>query len=164
MDKLELEELSEQKSNKTDTEQLMKDVDIMHQQIVHMMVLLVEHLKTSLSSASKKARAGARQFLLSQAVRVCRWVHAFDPQHVNNEDLVMPADLRELSEHARTLIDYPKTDFVADIALRKHKVREQESSPSPTLPSKQMDKYVSTSLSNARGQGLVGSRQLQMAL
>jgi hypothetical protein len=37
------------KTNKIDTEATMRSIDIMHKQITHMIVLLIEHVKTSLT-------------------------------------------------------------------------------------------------------------------
>ena len=59
-------------------------------------------------------------FLLNQAVNVCRWVHEFDPENINGEDLVLPPELRSLQDHAKVLVmEFPKTDLVAENSLRK---------------------------------------------
>ncbi len=48
-------------------------------------------------------------YILQQAMKVVNWVNAFDPQTINNEDLKLPADLKELSDHTKLLIkEFPK--------------------------------------------------------
>ena len=40
------------------------------------------------------------------------------------EDLFLPTDLKQLNEHSRTLVmEFPKLDQIAEIALRKYRVR-----------------------------------------
>ena len=92
-DKWEVEAMAEAKSNKADTELLMRDVDIMHKQMTHVAVLLIEIFK--LLEEKKAAK-----YLLEQAVTVCRWVHEFDPQHLNNQDLTLPQALKDMEEYS----------------------------------------------------------------
>ena len=44
-----LKHLMDIKSNKVDTEQNMRSVDILHKQVTHIIVLLIEFLKTNLN-------------------------------------------------------------------------------------------------------------------
>ena len=53
---------------------------------------------------------------------------------MNIEDLVLPNELRNLNEHSKSLVlDFPKLDKVAEVALRKYRVRGglQAVSPRP---------------------------------
>lgn len=55
---------------------------------------------------------------------MCRWVNEFDPQNINMEDLYLPSELKQLNDHSKTLVlEFPKTDQVAELALRKFKMR-----------------------------------------
>ena len=46
----ELKALNDIKSNKVDTEQTMRCVDILHKQLTHVMVLIIELVKTNVMS------------------------------------------------------------------------------------------------------------------
>jgi len=96
VDKQEVEAMIDLKSNKTDTDMAMKALDIVHKQITHMIVLVIEMVKGQMNALSivndsdKTKHHKNLMFLLSQAVNVCRWVNEFDPQNVNSEDLYLP--------------------------------------------------------------------------
>ena len=76
------------------------------------------------SDSEKSKHHKSMMYILQQAVNVCRWVNEFDPQNVNIEDLYLPHDLKQLNEYSHTLVkDFPKLDQVAELALRKFKVR-----------------------------------------
>ncbi len=63
-------------------------------------------------------------YILQQGVNVCRWVNDFDPQNVNMVDLLLPNDLKPLNDHSKTLVnEFPKLDQVAELHLRKFKIR-----------------------------------------
>ncbi len=96
VDKQEVEALIDLKSNKHDTDQTMKAMDIIHKQITHMIVLMIEIVKGSMNALSiandsdKTKHHKNLMYLLSQTVNVCRWINEFDPQNVNSEDLYLP--------------------------------------------------------------------------
>lgn len=52
VDKVDLEMVIDMKSNKTDTDLAMKGLDIVHKQVTHMIVLVVELIKSSMNSLS----------------------------------------------------------------------------------------------------------------
>ncbi len=109
-------------------------------------------------------------FLLNQAVNVCRWVHQFDPENINGEDLVLPPELRSLQDHAKVLVmEFPKMDLVAENSLRKFRPSagistvitqskdsisflSQSNSPLQThknqneLPTQQLEKFLTMTL------------------
>lgn len=76
-DRKELDALNDLKSNKVDTEQTMKAIDILHKQITHIIVLFIESVKASIKNHvdNKKALQKKRMYVLQQAVNVCQWVH-----------------------------------------------------------------------------------------
>ena len=89
----------------------MRSIDIMHKQITHMIVLLIEHVKTSLTQQkeSQVSVQAKRMFILQSAMKVMTWVHGFNPQNINDNDLKMPEDLKQISEYTRQLIStYPR--------------------------------------------------------
>ena len=52
VDKVDLEMVIDMKSNKNDTDLAMKGLDIVHKQVTHMIVLVVELIKSSMNSLS----------------------------------------------------------------------------------------------------------------
>ena len=100
MDKTDLDLVVDLKSNKTDTDLVMKGLDIVHKQVTHAVVLIIELIKLninqmSLQSDSEKSKHHkSMMYILQQAVNVCRWVNEFDPQNINIEDLYLPNDLK----------------------------------------------------------------------
>ena len=130
VDQVDLEAVINMKSNKADTDVAMKGLDIVHKQVTHMIVLVVELIKSCMNSLSvhndsdKTKHHKNLMYILQQAVNVCRWINDFDPQNVNIEDLVLPNELRNLNDHSKSLVlDFPKLDKVAEVALRKYRVR-----------------------------------------
>eukprot|EP00347_Sterkiella_histriomuscorum_P007561 403348445 len=175
VDKQELDKVMQVKSNKLDVEQALKSIDILHKQICHQIVLFIELLKLLMNPSNspqenQKTKEQKKMFVLSQAINVCKWINQFDPENINNEDLILPPELKQLQEHGKHLVmEFPKMDQVADLALRKYKLRDntlqkiesvsQMQSPvanSPLkidrdlLPSQQLEKYITMSLSTSR--------------
>jgi len=56
-------------------------------------------------------------FALEQMVNVTNWIHEFNPQNVNFENLTLPSNLRTLDDYSRiALRDYPRQNRVVNIA------------------------------------------------
>lgn len=130
VEKSELEAVIDMKSNKADTDMALKGLDIIHKQITHMIVLVIEMIKLSMTQMSlatdsdKTRHHKALMYTLQQAVNVCRWINDFDPQNVNIVDLVLPQELKTLNDHSKSLVrEFPKIDQVAELALRKFRAR-----------------------------------------
>lgn len=45
--------------------------------------------------------------MLEQAQRVSIWIHAFEPQNVNTKDLVLPNELKLITEYSKRLVNSP---------------------------------------------------------
>jgi hypothetical protein len=104
--------LNDMKTNKVDTEQIMRCVDIQHYQIQNLVILFVECLKTLIKEhkESKVNRQTRRMLVLSNSMKVMSWINEFNPQNVNSKDLEMPRDLKVLSAYSQKMIgQYPKT-------------------------------------------------------
>ena len=103
--------LNDTKANKHDSEQQMRALDIMHRQVTHLSVLLLEVQKQMINeqnetTAQIKTR---RYFTMEQMVNVTNWIHEFNPQNVNFENLNLPENLRNLDDFSRTAVkDYPR--------------------------------------------------------
>jgi hypothetical protein len=59
----------------------MKALDIMHKQTTHITVLIIEIIKGLINqkAESEVTKAQKRNYLLTQAVKVCQWINKFDP-------------------------------------------------------------------------------------
>ena len=85
VDKVDLEAVIDTKSNKMDTDIAMKGLDIVHKQVTHLVVLIVELIKSCMNSLSiyndsdKTKHHKNLMYILQQAVNVCRWINDFDP-------------------------------------------------------------------------------------
>jgi len=85
VDRVDLDAVIDLKSNKSDTDLAMKGIDIMHKQVTHMIVLLVELIKSVMNTLSihndsdKTKNHKNLLYILQQAVNVCRWINEFDP-------------------------------------------------------------------------------------
>lgn len=88
--------LNDIKTNKVDTEQAMRGIDILHMHIKHILVLFIELGKTIVNQQkeSQVSIQGKRLFVLEQSQRVQNWVNTFEPQNVNAKDLVIPDELK----------------------------------------------------------------------
>ena len=69
------------KSNKVDTENNMRNIDILHKQVTHIIVLLVEFLKTNVHQQKESTTKiqSKRMFILQNAMKVVNWINKFDP-------------------------------------------------------------------------------------
>ena len=87
-DKADLTALHELKSNKMDTENTMKGIEVLHKQLQHLNVLFVEIIKlnTNKLGDSKQSKVNKELFVLQQAQTVCQWVLNFDPYNVCQQD------------------------------------------------------------------------------
>ena len=77
-DRADLTALLEIKSNKIDLEQTMNAVDTVYWQVQHVIVILVELLRSGVSSAETKlSKENKKMFLLKQALHICEWISKF---------------------------------------------------------------------------------------
>ena len=77
----ELQDIADQKTNKHDSEQQLRAIDIMHRQLDHTVVLLIEIIKGQLNEQNE-TMAGTktnRLYLLKQIANVGKWIREFDP-------------------------------------------------------------------------------------
>lgn len=111
-DRKELTRLVGAKVNKDDFADQMHAIDIMHRQIAHLSVLMLElsRLQLNEKNETKTAIRQKRMYMLDQIVNVVNWVQKFDPQNVNLPDFNVPPYLRQLDNLSRTAVaDYPKS-------------------------------------------------------
>ena len=70
----------------------MRAIDIMHRQISHVSILLLE-VQKQLVNEQNETNASLKQrrlFALEQIVNVMNWINDFNPQNVNYRDLSLP--------------------------------------------------------------------------
>ena len=166
------------KSNKKDLEDCMRCIDIMHKQIQHIIVILVEFIKTSLSNAkeSQVSVQGKRMYVLQQAMKIISWIGEFDPQNVNSQNLHLPSDLKQINDHTRNLMrDFPTSYGGSTLVNNYNRLKQRHASlgnnesnnisgmispqdSNKTLPSMQMMNSHNQSVNNL---GLVSAEELR---
>lgn len=56
-------------------------------------------------------------FAMEQIVNVVNWIHSFDPQNVNIDNLSLPKNLRTLDDYSKVALkDYPKQNRIISMA------------------------------------------------
>ena len=84
-DQSQIEALQRNKANKADSDMQMKAIDILHRQLSHVIILLLETTKQLINDqnetqASKRTK---RMFIMEQIINVSNWIQDFDPQNIN---------------------------------------------------------------------------------
>jgi hypothetical protein len=80
---------------------------------MHIIVLLVEAMKTLVSQQkeSSTSKQNKRMYILQQGMSVLHWVSNFEPQSVNADDLVLPNELKKMSNYTKKLLNgYTKSE------------------------------------------------------
>jgi len=74
---------------------------------MHIIVLLVEAMKTLVSQQkeSSTSKQNKRMYILQQGMSVLNWVSNFEPQSVNADDLVLPNELKKMSNYTKKLLN-----------------------------------------------------------
>lgn len=117
--KEDLERLADIKTNKHDSDMQMRAIDIMHRMMNHMSILLLEVQKQQINETNETAvqQKSKRMFAMEQIVNVVNWIHGFDPQNVNIDNMSLPRDLRTLNDYSKVAVkDYPKQNRVVNMA------------------------------------------------
>lgn len=80
-DKEDILQLFRQKTNKSDSDMQIKAIAILHKQLVHAFVLLIEFGKLTLTSTkeTEMSKQSRRNYLLEQSIHVLQWAQEFDP-------------------------------------------------------------------------------------
>lgn len=89
----------------------MKAIDIIHKQVTHTVVLLIEVVKQLENEKidSVSLRQNKRIYLMQQLVNVLSWIQELNPQQINYDHLILPDNLKPLHEFAKTAIsEFPK--------------------------------------------------------
>ena len=98
MEKNEVLALLEFKSNTHDTETNMKATDILHKQVKHLIMLIIEVLRREVSKSSgnyhsEKAYKQEWLLLLNQGFLIAKWIHNFNPEKIGSNEVLLPKDL-----------------------------------------------------------------------
>ena len=114
-DKTEVLSLLNTKSNVKDTDANMKAIDIMHKQIKHLSVIMVEILRFETEKYNKHSKTlnqskNHSEWLLNQWMSIAKWINKFNPENINTYDLVLPKELWRF----RALVNSTLNDFLDD--------------------------------------------------
>lgn len=88
------------KSNVKDMEVSFRSTDILHKQIQHLSVILIEILRHETNKyikvkESDQIHENKCLTMLHQCLTVAHWINKFNPQNINTNDLTVPQALRE---------------------------------------------------------------------
>ena len=102
IEKNEVLALLEFKSNINDTETNMKATDVLHKQIKHLIMLIIEVLRREVSKVSgnyhnEKAYKQECLMLLSQGFSIAKWINNFNPESIGPKDITLPKDLSDFN-------------------------------------------------------------------
>ena len=102
VDKLDLEEIKNTKSSKTDTEMAMRQIEILHRQLRQLSLLITQKFRSSIDRDGQETahtKTNKKVALLHQALLISQWVSSFDPSSVNDcfdsKHLQVPASLAQ---------------------------------------------------------------------
>lgn len=123
VEKGELMSLLQLKSNVQDTEINMKATDILHKQLKHVLVLLIEVFRKDLlkfEQNKKPKNSGKRdaQIILNQAVYIAKWINSFNPENINTADLKLPKELGDFQNFVNITMENIQNDESNSSSLR----------------------------------------------
>ena len=106
-DKFDLNQIGNYKSNKVDTENNSKAIDIMHKQMRHLVIMMMENFRVQLETEnlSTQTKINRMNVVLQQSLLLAKWVSKFDPENINSYDLSLPKDLNDFQEYVTTSMD-----------------------------------------------------------
>lgn len=106
-DKFSIIELNDLKSNKIDTENNMKAIDIIHKQIRHLVIMLMENFRVQVETetSSRNARINKMNVVLQQSLLLAKWIIKFNPENLNSYDLTLPDDLKDFQDFVTQSMD-----------------------------------------------------------
>ena len=106
-DKYLVSELSDAKANKIDTENNMKAIDIIHKQIRHLVIMLMENFRVQVDTdnATKHTKLNRMNNVLQQSLLLAKWIIRFNPENINSYDLTLPEDLKVFHDYVTKSMD-----------------------------------------------------------
>jgi hypothetical protein len=120
----------ENKSNIKDTEDSMRAIDVLHKQIKHLCVILVEIMRQEVARFTTGGGADASKqkntalATLKQTLSIAKWINKFNPEReLVNSDLVLPKYLQNFQD----LVNNTLND-ITELALTKEHEFEKKKS------------------------------------
>lgn len=106
-DKFQVIDLYDLKSNKADTETNMKAIDIIHKQIRHLIIMLMENFRVQVDTqhSNPQTRINRMNVVLQQSLLLAKWITKFNPENINSYDLTLPKDLEDFQEFVSQSMD-----------------------------------------------------------
>lgn len=91
------------KTNIKDTNSNMKATDVLHKQLMHLSVLVVEILRSEADKYMKQSQSVHSQknksmMMLHLGLSVNKWINKFNPENINACSLVLPKELWTFTE------------------------------------------------------------------
>jgi hypothetical protein len=111
----ELLEYLEKKSGIKETQESMKAIDVLHKQIKHICVIMIEFLrqevsKYTMSNDSEHSKQKKAMTVLHQTLSIAKWINKFNPENeIDYKDLVLPKNLEDFQNLVSNAMDDMKT-------------------------------------------------------
>ena len=142
-DKFIVSELSEAKANKIDTENNMKAIDIIHKQIRHLVIMLMENFRVQVDTdvATKQTKLNRMNTVLQQSLLLAKWIIKFNPENINSYDLTLPEDLKKFHDYVAksmdeiSYINIPSYKNKKELSKRINRIASNENCKTPAARS-----------------------------
>ncbi|CDW89243.1 UNKNOWN [Stylonychia lemnae] len=108
VDRQELQDIANQKSNKKDTELSLRWIDIIHKQLKQIAILITEILKQDLAPSNTQtnlehSKQNTKAFLFQQALLISQWMSKFDSENINEyyDSQQMPSEVEAFEKYVQ---------------------------------------------------------------
>lgn len=115
VERAELLEYLEKKSGIKETQETMKSIDVLHKQIKHICVIMIEFLRQEVSKYTKsndsdQCKHKKAMTVLHQTLSIAKWINNFNPENeIDYKDLVLPKNLEDFQNLVNNALDDMKS-------------------------------------------------------
>ena len=95
-----LQEMYELKSDKAETENNLNAIEIIHKQIKHLVMMVMESSRVLIETeySNKQTKLNRLNNILQQSFLLTKWVMKFNPENNNPYDQVIPEDMNNFQD------------------------------------------------------------------
>ncbi|CAI2383872.1 unnamed protein product [Moneuplotes crassus] len=104
---IDIEELYDKKTDKADTECTQNSIEVIHKQIKHLVMMLMESCRVLMEAelSNKQTKINKLNTILQQCFILAKWVSKFNPGCTNVFDLVMPDDMQNFQDFVKNAME-----------------------------------------------------------
>jgi len=119
IEKSELFDYLDTKSNIKDTQANMHAIDILHKQLKHLCVIIIEILRQEVSKYTSNgdtilSKQNKLLTTMYQSISIAKWINQFDPEKADSDEIIFPKNLQNYQD-----IISNNLDDITDLALTK---------------------------------------------